>query len=71
MFGERFNPMISLKALVYTKDLKPALTSAQEKLIRDQVMETELDGFTEYSAIGPIGVVSRSSGEPDSSGPEL
>ena len=31
VYGEKFNPMASLKALVYTKDLKPALAPTQEK----------------------------------------
>ena len=55
IFGERFNPMASLKALVYTRDIKPELRSDQVKLIRDQVVEAELGGFPSYQPVGPIG----------------
>lgn len=71
IYGEKFNPMASLKALVYTRDLKPALAATQEKHIRDQVMEADLDGFAEYTAIGLIGVEQHYSKKPSNSDPAL
>ena len=67
MFGEKFNPMASLKALVYTKDLKPELGFDQERLIRDHVMESELGSFPSYQPSGPIGSIAKNS--PKSSEP--
>jgi hypothetical protein len=69
IFGEKFNPMTSLKALVYTKDLKPELRSDQERLIRDQVVEAELGGFPAYQPAGSIGSIVKSPTTPSGSGP--
>jgi len=56
IYGPSFNPLLALKAVTYTADLKPQLESTENQLLLDSVKDVNLGGLPSITPLGDIGV---------------
>jgi hypothetical protein len=56
IYGPSFNPLLALKAVTYTADLKPQLEPTENQLLLDSVKDVNLGSLPSITPLGDIGV---------------